>query len=173
MTYLYSESSPQPPISLPPLKERCVHDPQEVIFPAWWQTPVYAWSFDHASLTRKKHKIENEEIRYLSLTAEGSDWFGPHFFSPACELPAAGRYAVFIEAIKGPAQAQVQLFHNENPVAESVDLYAPTAAKSGRLLLGELELKEGKNNLMFKLVGKNEKSAGLGLDLIQVVCVRR
>jgi hypothetical protein len=25
---------------------------------------------------------------------------------------------------------------------------------------------------MFKLVGKNEKSSGLGLDLISVICVR-
>jgi hypothetical protein len=173
VAYLYSELPPQPPVSLPPLKDRLVHDPQEVIFPAWWQTPVYAWSFDHASLTRKKQKIDKDEIRYLSLTAEDSDWFGPHFLSPECELPAAGRYAVFIEAIKGPAQGQVQLFQNENPVAEPVDLYAPTATKSGRLLLGELELREGKNNLMFKLVGKNEKSAGLGLDLMQVICVRR
>ena len=74
--------------------------------------------------------------------------------------------------VKGPAQAMVQLFQNENEVGPPVDLYAETPAKSGRLRLGELELPEGKNNLMFKLVGKNEKSAGLGLDLIQVICVR-
>jgi hypothetical protein len=40
------------------------------------------------------------------------------------------------------------------------------------VLLGQLELAEGKNNLMFKLVGKNEKSAGLGLDLIHIICAR-
>ncbi|HTL59174.1 MAG TPA: glycoside hydrolase family 172 protein [Candidatus Limnocylindrales bacterium] len=173
VTYFYSESPPEPAISLPPLKDRAARDPQEVIFPAWWQTPIYAWSFDRASLTRKKQKIDNEEVRYLSLASEGSDWFGPHFLSPVCEVPADGRYAIFIEAVKGPAQGQVQLFQNENPVAEPVDLYAENASKSGRVLLGELELKEGRNNLMFKLVGKNEKSSGLGLDLIQVICLRR
>jgi hypothetical protein len=67
----------------------------------------------------------------------------------------------------------VQLFQNENPVAEPVDLYAESPGKSGRLRLGELELNEGRNNLMFKLVGKNEKSSGLGLDLIEVICVRK
>ena len=173
VSYFYSERPPEPAIALPPVKDRLVQDPAEVIFPAWWQTPIYAWSFDHATLTRKKQKIENEEIRFLSLTTEGSDWFGPHFLSLVCELPADGRYAVFIEAVKGPGQGQVQLFQNENPVAETVDLYAENANKSGRVLLGELELKEGRNNLMFKLVGKNEKSSGLGLDLIQVICVRK
>ena len=172
VTYFYSEHPPQPGIALPPLADRSVHDPQEVIFPAWWQTPIYAWSFDHASLTRKSLKIGQEEVRYLSLSAEGADWFGPHFLSPICELPAPGRYSVFIEAVKGPAQGRVQLFQNENPIADPVDLYADNAMKSGRLLLGELDLKEGRNNLMFKLVGKNEKSSGLGLDLIQVICVR-
>jgi hypothetical protein len=38
--------------------------------------------------------------------------------------------------------------------------------------MGQLELAEGRNNLMFKLMGKNEKSTGLGFDLIQVICVR-
>ena len=173
VAYLYSETPPEPAVTLPALKERLVLDPQEVIFPAWWQTPMHAWSFDRASLMRKKQKIDNEEVRYLSLTAEGADWFGPHFLSPICELPATGRYAVFIEAIKGPTQGQVQLFQNENPVAEPVDLYADSPRKSGRLCLGELELKEGRNNLMLKLVGKNEKSSGLGLDLIDVICVRK
>ena len=37
---------------------------------------------------------------------------------------------------------------------------------------GHLDLAEGPNNLMFKLVGRNEQSSGLGLDLIEVVCVR-
>jgi hypothetical protein len=66
----------------------------------------------------------------------------------------------------------VQLFQNENPVAEPVDLYSEKPVKIGRLLLGYLELAEGRNNLMLKLVGKNEQSSGLGLDLIAVICVR-
>lgn len=172
MTYLYSERRPTANLAPPALKDRAVTDLQEVVFLAWWQTPINAWSFGDASLTRKREKLGKEEVRVLSLSGKGHDWFGPHFLSPVCDVPVAGRYAIYIEALKGPAQAQVQLFENENPVADPVDLYAEKPAKSGRVLLGVLDLAEGKNNLMFKLVGKNEQSSGLGLDLIQIVCVR-
>jgi hypothetical protein len=172
VTWLYSERRPTARLAPPPLRERAVVDLQEVVFPAWWQTPIYAWSFDHASLARKRIMIEKEEVRYLSLTATNQDWFGPHFLSPTVEVPTDGRYAIFIEAVSGPAQARVQLFQNENPVADAVDLYADKPAKSGRVLLGRLDLAEGRNNLMLKLVGRNEKSSGLGLDLVSVICLR-
>ena len=173
VAYLYSERRPTADLTPPPLAARAVQDPTEIVFPAWWQTPIYAWSFDRASLTRKSARIGDEDVRFLSLAASGQDWFGPHFLSPTVDLPAPGVYAVSIEAVKGPAQAMVQLFQNENPVADPVDLYAAAPAKSGRLLLGELELAEGRNNLVLKLVGKNENSSGLGLDLISVICARR
>lgn len=172
VTYLYSEKRPTADLAPPPLKDRAVIDLQEVIFPAGWQTPIYAWSFDRASLTRQKARFGDEEVRYMSLVGTNQDWFGPHFYSPICDLPVAGIYAIYIEAIKGPAQAKVQLFQNENPVADAVDLYAEQPARSERLLLGKLSLPAGPNNLMFKLVGKNEKSSGLGLDLVNVICTR-
>jgi hypothetical protein len=172
VTYLYSERRPTGELAPPPVKERAVMDPTEVVFPTWWATPLHAWSFDRASLTRKMERLKGEEVRYLSLAATEQDWFGPHFLSPICELPAAGRYAVYLEVVRGPAQALVQLFQNENPVADPVDFYAEEKVKSGRVLLGRLDLCEGRNNLMFKLVGKHEKSTGLGLDLISIVCVR-
>jgi hypothetical protein len=172
VTYLYSEQRPTAGLELPPLTDRKVEDPKEAIFPVWWETPIHAWSFDRASLTRKMEKLGGEDVRFLSLTATNQDWFGPHFFSPACDLPAAGSYRVYLEAVKGPAQAKVQLFQNENPVADPVDLYAEERVKSDRVLLGRLELNAGRNNLMFKLVGKHEKATGLGLDLVNIVCVR-
>ncbi|MBI4326579.1 MAG: DUF2961 domain-containing protein [Chloroflexi bacterium] len=172
VTYLYSERRPTARLAPPPLKDRAVIDPAEVVFPMWWQTPIHAWSFERASLTRRKERLGEEEVRFLSLLATNQDWFGPHFLSPTCDVPAAGRYSIYVEAVKGPAQGMVQLFQNENPVAESVDLFAEKPAKSGRVLLGQLDLAEGRNNLMFKLVGKNEKSSGFGLDLISVTCVK-
>ena len=172
VTYLYSERQPTSDLTPPPLQERAVTDLQEVIFPAGWQTPIYAWSFDRASLTRKKAQLDGAEVRYMSLVVTGDDWFGPHFYSPVCDVPVAGTYAIYIEAIKGPGQAKVQLFQNENSLAEAADLYAEETVRSERLLLGKLDLAAGPNNLMFKLVGKNEKSSGLGLDLVSVICVR-
>jgi hypothetical protein len=172
VTWFYSEKRPTAPIAVPPLKDRAVVDPTEAVFPAGEQTPIYAWSYDNATLTREKERLDSHEVRVLSFNATGSDWFGPHFLSPTCDLPAAGTYAIYLEVVKGPTQAIVQLFQNENPAGEPVDLYAAVPAKSGRLLLGKLQLAEGKNNLMLKLVGKNEKSSGLGLDLVQTICVR-
>lgn len=168
----YSENEPQPRISVPPLKDRAVVDPSEAIFPTWWQTPVYAWSFERANLTRKKIKLGTEEIRYLSLSCEGGDWFGPHFYSPTVDVPAAGNYSVFVEVLKGPAQGQIQLFQNENAIGPVVDLYDAEQVKSGRLELGKTALEQGKNNLMIKLVGKHEKSSGLGLDIVHIICVQ-
>jgi hypothetical protein len=170
VSFLYSDTLVAP--QMPALDKRAVQDMDEIVFPAFWQLPIYAWSFDGASLTRKKEKLGEEEIRYLSLAATGKDWFGPHFFSPICDVPTAGRYAIFIEVVKGPGQAKVQLFRNENPAGEPVDLFALEPARSGRLPLGTLELAEGMNNLMIKLVGKNERSSGLGLDLVNLICVR-
>jgi hypothetical protein len=172
VAYFYSEARPGADLQPPSLTARAVNDPKEAIFPANWQLPVYAWSFDRATLSRKKEKVGNEEVRSLSLAASGDDWFGHHFLSVTVDLPESGRHAIYIEAVKGPGQAKVQLFQNENPVGEAVDLYAEALAKSDRILLGHLELTEGKNNLMFKLTGKHEKSSGLGFDLVQVVCLR-
>jgi hypothetical protein len=170
VAFFYSDRTS--PASLPPLTERAVVDPREIVFPAWWQTPIHAWSFERASLSRKQTKMGGEEVRYLSLEATGDDWFGSHFYSPVCDLPSAGTYSVYLEVLKGPGQGVIQLFQNENPAGEKVDLYSETPVRSAREFLGKLPLAEGPNNLMFKLVGKNGKSSGLGLDLIQIVCVR-
>jgi hypothetical protein len=168
----YSEQLPAQTIVVPGLASRAVQDPAELVFPMNWQTPIHAWSFDNATLTRKKEKIGAEEVRYLSLVGKGADWFGSHFISPVCEVPAAGRYAIYLTAIKGPDQGIVQLFQNENPVAEAVDLYAAEPAKSSRLLMGRVNLEEGRNNLMFKLVGTNSASSGTGLSLFEIICCR-
>jgi hypothetical protein len=58
VTYLYSERRPTTDLTPLPLKDRAVTDLQEVIFPAGGQTPIYAWSFDRASLTRKKAQLD-------------------------------------------------------------------------------------------------------------------
>ena len=172
VSFLYAAPRPSASLALPPLAKRSVVDLEEVLFPAWWQLPIAAWSFDKASLTRRKEKVGGDEVRFLSLTATGQDWFGPHFVSPTCEVPSAGTYSIYIDAVKGPGQGMVQLFQNENSAGEPVDLYAEQLTKSGRLFLGRLSLAEGRNNLMLKVVDKNERSSGLGFDLVDVICVR-
>ena len=172
VSYLYMERPPAPPVLPPPLKDRAVNDLDEIIFPAWWQLPIYAWSFDNATLARKHAQIGGADVRFLSLSATNHDWFGSHFISLTCDVPSAGAYEIQIESVLGPGQGKVQLFQDEVPVGEPVDLYAAQLKKSARLSLGRQTLAEGKNQIMLKLVGRNEHSSGLGLDLIQLVCVK-
>lgn len=170
--YFYSLRRPSCSLDLPALAQRKVIDLSEILFPAGWQLPIYAWSFNQASLTRKREKLGSDELRFLSLTAAGDDWFGPHFISPTVDVPVTAEYSIYIEAVTGPDQALVQLFRNENPIGAAVDLYSEKPALSGRLFLGRLWLAEGKNNLMLKLTGKNAQSSGLGLNLVTVICSR-
>lgn len=103
---------------------------------------------------------------------ERSDWFGHPFIAFMCRLPAAGKYRVAIDAVKGPEQGLVQLFVDEAPIGQAVDLYAETRLKATGLNMAEMDLQEGDNVLLFKLIGKNKKSAALALDLINIVCER-
>lgn len=172
VTYLYADRPPPAPLKPTPADERRVADPKEVIFPAGWQIPIRAFPFQDATLTRKSVKIGTEDVRFLALRGGAPDWVGPPYLFVTCHVPAAGRYAVAIEAVRGPEQAWVQLFENEVPAADPVDLYANAPVKSGRLKLGELLFEEGDNPVMLKLVRKNEEARAMGLDLIEIICTR-
>lgn len=169
VTFLYSDTNPAARNPLPKLEERRVADPARVVFTPGWTTPIHAFSWSNAVLLKTDDKIGTEQLRHLSLRPEGGEVFGPHYVSFICEMPAAGTYRVSIEAIKGPAQGVVQIFRNEVGQGEAADLYAPERVKSGVIQLAELEMKEGDNRVMLKLIGRNEKSKGHGLDLYRII----
>ena len=108
-------------------------------------------------------------MRHLQFRATGREVFGPHYISFICEMPQSGRYKVSVQAIAGPAQGRVQLFKNEVPVGGAADLYADERRKTPAIPMGELDLSEGANRVMFKIVGKNENSAGLGFDIYRII----
>jgi hypothetical protein len=172
VTFLYAERNPFTNDELPPAAARRVTDPGSVVFTPGWNTPVHAFSWSNASLLKKDDRVGGEQLRHLSLRAEGREVFGPHYISFICEMPAAGKYRVSLQAIEGPAQGVVQLFLNEVGVGPSYDLYSAERRKSGELPMGELDLKEGDNRVMFKLVGQNSLSAGTGLDLYRIIFER-
>ncbi len=153
-----------------PWRNAGVVDFKQVVFTPSWYVPIHAFTFRGATLSKKDELIAGEKTSYLSMRAEGKDWFGPPFVSLTCDIPAAGRYTVSINAVKGPGQARIQLFEDEASVGEAVDMYAPERQRSGLTPLGALVLDEGPVNLMLKLVGMNEKSEGLGFDLITIQC---
>jgi hypothetical protein len=151
---------------------RQVVDLKEIVFAAWWQIPIRAFPFEGATITRKRVKLGDEEVRFLSFRGGAPDWVGAPYLFVTCHLPASGRYEVAAEALLGPEQGCVQLFQNEVPVNDPVDLYAPNLKKGGRLKLGTLDLEEGDNPVMLKLVRKNEQSTATGLDLINLVLTK-
>ena len=170
VTFLYLQGSPTFNQSLPDLDARKVVDFKRIVFTPSWSMPIHAFTFRGATLSKEDEEIEGQKVAFLSMKATTQDWFGPPFISLVCDMPAAGRYTVSIEAVKGPEQAQVQLFQNEAPAGAAVDLCAPKRTRSKLISLGTLPFEEGPVNLMFKLVGKSEQSGGFGFDLITIQC---
>jgi len=172
VTFLYSRDRPTCVFDLPAPTERKVIDLKRIVFATWWNIPINAFSYRNATLTKNAEKLDSKDVRFLSLRAEGDDSFGYHFICFVCELPAAGKYKVSLDAIKGPSQAKVQMFLDEAPVGPEVDLYAAERKPALGEYIGTLNLAEGPNRLLFKLVGKNAESQGLGLDITNIICER-
>jgi hypothetical protein len=172
LTSLYSKERPTCPFVLPAPEAREVTDPTRIVFATWWNVPIYSFSLRNATLTKAGQTFDGREVRYLSMRAKDQETFGPHSINFTCELPAAGRYRVSLDAVRGPEQGKVQLFRDEVPVAPAVDLYAEEPQPAQGQYVGTLDLEQGPNNLMFKIVGRNENAKGLGLDLTNIVCER-
>jgi hypothetical protein len=170
LTFLYSRDRPTGEFALPAATQRKVVDLKRIVFATWWNVPIPAFSYRNATLTKGREKLDGQEVSFLSLQSRGSDTFGHHFISFTCELPAAGVYRVSLDAVKGPAQGQVQLFRDEASVGPVVDLYAEQRQRAPRQDMGTLELAEGPNNLLFKIVGRNKKSQGQALDVTNIIC---
>jgi hypothetical protein len=172
VTLLYAAERPTCSFELPALADRKVFDLKRLVFACWWNTPIYAWSFQNSKLERLIEMIDGKESRLLSLQAAGEDMFGAPFICFSCEIPAAGRYQESLTAAEGPAQGTVQLYEDESPVGAAVDFSATERKLSEPRLLGELELEEGANNLLIKLTTKPAEGKPVRLDLRELVCER-
>lgn len=172
VTYLYSEERPTMAFEIPPLAGRRVSDPDRIVFQPGWSVPLDSFSFQNMTLTKIQEKIEGEEMRYLKVRAEQEDLLGLHGLGFRCELPESGAYAVTMEALAGPDQAMVQIYRNEKAEGEIVDLYSLQRRKTDRLPLAVMNFSEGENVVLLKLIGKNPRSFGLGLDVITLTFER-
>ncbi|HEV2866375.1 MAG TPA: glycoside hydrolase family 172 protein [Allosphingosinicella sp.] len=168
----YSAETPRIDLAAPPLPRRAVADPERVVFTPGWTTPIHAFSWSNATLAKEDVQVDGRQIRHLSLDAQGREVFGPHYVSFLCEMPAAGRYRVRIQAISGPDQGIVQLFRDEVARGAAADLYSPARHLTRELELGELDLERGDNRVMVKLVGQNPASSGAGLDIYRLIFER-
>jgi hypothetical protein len=169
VTYLYSQDRPTCEFILPGAEHREVVDLKRIVFETGWNVPIYSFSFHKATLTKIREKIGERNVRYFSMRGkEGTS----HSVCFTCEMPAAGTYRISLDAVKGPEQAKVQLFQDEAPVGPEVDLYSDEKQPVDGEYVGTLDLEQGPNNLMFKLVDKNEKSELFGFDLVNIICER-
>jgi hypothetical protein len=155
-----------------PAADRRVRDPERIVFVPGWNLPIYFFPLQKATLTKESEKIGSAEVRYLSLRAEGEDVFSPPTLAFLCDVPSAGNYRVSIVGLRGPDQGRVELTSEEQPVGKAADLYAPERSKSDVTPMGTLSLKQGANPIFFRLAGKNAKSSGLGLDLVEIALVK-
>ncbi|MFC1792961.1 glycoside hydrolase family 172 protein [Planctomycetota bacterium] len=172
VTFLYSRDRPTCEFTLSAPVERKVVDLKRIVFATWWNIPIDSFSYRTTTLKKNSEKLEGKDVRFLSLRAEGTDTFGHHFISFICELPVTGRYRVSIDVVKGPSQGKIQIFVDEAPVGPQVDLYATERKIVEDEYVSTLDLIEGPNRLLFKLVGKHPESQGLGLDLTNIICER-
>lgn len=172
VTYLYSERPPTSAVEIPSLASRQVVDPSRLVFTAHWTMPIDSFSLAGTTITRGEVPAGDRRVRALSLRAQGEGDFGLCFVALRADIPSAGRYKVYIDAVKGPEMGKVQLFREEAPLGEAVDLYAEKPAEANGILIGEFTATEGGNSLMFKVIGKNPAAKSQGLDLVNVICVR-
>ena len=171
MTYLYLDR-PGGNSTIPALAQRRVADPPRLVFNPGWYMPIHAFSIQNATLTKKNERINNQEVRSLSMRATDSDIFGLHSISLLADVPATGRYRVSVEVMQGPDQGILQLFHQERAAGPAFDMYADSRKRSASTPMGALDMTQGTNQVFFKLVGKNQKAAGMAVDLITIILER-
>lgn len=172
MTYLYSRNRPDVEFSMPSSAECRVIDPATVIHFPHWSMPIANMSFRGVTVSRAITRVGDRDIRSLAFRATQNDFYGPPFLTLDCDLPAPGRYRVYLEAIKGTESGIAQLFQGAHPVGDPVDLYAAELGVVGNIYLGEVSGVEGSNDLTLKVVGKSAEAKSLGMDLVTLRFVR-
>jgi hypothetical protein len=84
------------------------------------------------------------------------------------DVPKAGTYTIFVNALTGPDSAMLQLRVNDQPVGNVVDLYRSSPGRSNDDELAVVSLEEGTNTLYLTLPGRNERSNGVSVKLISI-----
>ena len=85
-----------------------------------------------------------------------------------------GRYKPTLQLTRAPDYGIVQLYLDDQPLGENIDLYNATVVPTGPLQFGERELTAGDHNLRVKIVGANPKAVKsymFGLDYIKLELV--
>lgn len=169
VAYYYADR-PQKQRTLPTLADRQVQDPTRLIYGAHWNMPLGTFGLSGCTMTRGDVKVGDGGVHVISLRAAGAGGFADSHFGFRADIPAAGRYRVTVDAVRGPQGGQLRLSNGTNFLGPMVDFYADTNTHEKGILMGEFDAVEGENLLFFQVVGKNAQAAAFGLDLEFVIC---
>jgi len=169
VVFFYSLEPPAGGEAMRPAAERRVRGLDRIVFVPGWNVPIHTMSIQNATWTKEVSAIGKERVRHFTVKTSGDDIFGPHHVSFICGLPEAGRYRVSVKAIVGPDQGLLRVYERDRPAGEAVNLYAEERAIGGPMALGTFEIRKGENILYLYLTGKDERSRGIGLDLLEIV----
>ena len=169
VTFFYSLEPPDLDSPLPSVENRRVTPPKRIVFVPGWNVPIRTASIQNATWTKKSEEIGDRRVRYFSIKTSGEDIFGPHHVAFVTDIPEAGTYKIVIKAIMGPDQAMVQIYQHDRPSGEIANLYAETRHVSDLIPLGTQEMSAGDNLVYLHLIGKDARSAGLNVDMVDLV----
>lgn len=97
------------------------------------------------------------------------DTWGPPMLSFRAEVPQQGRYGIFVDAMRTPQSAKLQLRDaNFAPVGTPIDFYSAAESRSGFVKIGELELDRGNNVVILTMPERNPRSSGAEVELIDI-----
>ncbi len=169
VSYLYLQDPPTYDAGILDAAKRAVRNPDRMIFVPGWNEPIYAFSFDNLTLTKRDVKIGKDSHRALSIEGHGEQGFGAHFIAFSLKIPREGDYDISIEGLNGPGYGTLQLLLNDVPVGEVARFSAAELRPGTTVKLGTLRLQEGLNHVFFR-PGSSEKPGGaFRLDLARIV----
>ena len=173
VTFFYSLDPPALDFPLPPVEARRVTAPERIVFVPGWNVPIRTSSLQNATWTKMSEEVGKKRVRYLSMKTSGEDIFGPHHIAFIIDIPKAGFHKIGIKAILGPDQGLIQMYQRDRPVGEIANLFNETRIVSDLIPLGVQKMQAGDNVVYLHLVGRDNRSSGLNLDLVEIVLERQ
>lgn len=87
------------------------------------------------------------------------------------DAPKAGKYLVTVQFTQSWDYGKYQAYLDGKPVGQALDLYSPDVVQGALTKLGVHELAQGKHELKFQTISKNQASQGyyFGLDFIELI----
>ncbi len=172
VSYFYADRPMPGKRIMPALVNLKVTDPTRLVYGAHWNMPLGTFGLSGCTVSRGDIKVNGQGVHALSLRAGSAGGFADNHFGLRADIPVAGRYRVYVDALKGPSSGIVRLSDGTSFLGSEVDYYSAEVMQAKKVLVGEFTAKEGENMLFFQMVGKNPAATGFGLDLEFVICER-